>query len=302
MANVLITGGNGLIGSHLAERLSSEHDITLFDKVFGKNTERIECNKIRGDIKNFNDVRRAVDGQDYVLHLAAVSRVAWGQDDPLKCIETNIMGTSNVLDAVRNSAIRPFFFLGSSREVYGEPKYFPVDEKHPKDPISLYGVTKVAGESLALSYNKHFGVRSVIFRFSNVYGSIRDLPQRVIPKFIGLALKNENILLYGGEQVLDFTFIDDVVSGISLAVSNAEKIVGEDFHFVNGRGTSVMELAEMIVSLSGSRSKIIPEAPKSFDVKKFIGDPSKAKRLLGYEPRVQLREGLKRTIVMHQNA
>ncbi|MBI5060812.1 MAG: GDP-mannose 4,6-dehydratase [Candidatus Aenigmarchaeota archaeon] len=299
MANILITGGNGLIGSHLAEKLT-EHNVTLFDIAFGKNTEHLKCKKITGDIKKFSDVKAAAHNQDYVVHLAAVSRVAWGQEDPLKCIETNVMGTSNVLEAIR--ATGAYFFLGSSREVYGEPQYFPVDEKHPKNPISLYGVTKSTGENLALSYHKHFGARTIIFRFSNVYGSKRDLPQRVIPKFVNLALKNQDIILYGGDQILDFTFIDDVVGGIRLALKKADKIVGEDFHFVNGKGTSVKELAELIVLLSGSKSRIVPEAPKNFDVKKFIGDTSKAKRMLGYEPTTGLKEGLKKTIALYQGA
>ena len=246
-------------------------------------------------------MRKAVDGKDAVFHLAAVSRVAWGQQDPFNCWLTNQIGTLNVLEACRKAESRPVLLEASSREVYGEPLYLPVGEDHPKNPKSVYGVTKLSAERACLSYSDESNiarpVNCVIMRFSNVYGSERDLPERVIPKFMNRALRGEDLILYGGDQILDFTFIDDTVSGIMKAYSASLKgddsILGEDFHFVTGRGVSVSELARMTIGIVGSGSKIIRQAANSFEVRRFIGDPSKAEKMLGYRPTVNLEHGLR---------
>src|SRR6266566_1056015 len=302
ISKVLITGGNGFIGSHLAEKLQSRGDsVSLLDMKFNSNTRLLDCEKTRGDIKDYQTVRKVVDGKDIVIHLAAVSRVAWGQQDPYNCWLTNLVGTVNALEACRKSESRPVLLEASSREVYGEPLYLPVNESHPKRPKSVYGLTKLGAERACLSYSDTSGldraVNHAIMRFSNVYGSERDLPERVIPKFMNQALRGEDITLYGGEQILDFTFIDDTISGImKLAKACLEgdgSIFGEDFHFVTGRGVSVSELANMIVGLVGSRSKIIHGASNSFEVRRFVGDLTKSHKILGYEPRVSLEHGLR---------
>jgi nucleoside-diphosphate-sugar epimerase len=299
----LITGGNGFIGSHLAEKLeSADESVTLLDIKFDRNTRLLDSAKIQGDIRDYETVRKAVRGQDAVVHLAAVSRVAWGQQDPYNCWLTNLIGTVNVLEACRKSDSNPVLLEASSREVYGEPLYLPVNEDHPKRPKSVYGLTKLSAERACLSYADQTGldrsVEHVILRFSNVYGSERDLPDRVIPKFMTKALRGEDITLYGGDQILDFTFIEDTVSGIMKAyaasINRDTNIIGQDFHFVTGRGVSVADLARLIVSLVGSSSRVVSSPANSFEVRKFVGDLTKAKRLLGYEPRIRLEEGLKR--------
>lgn len=302
MSRVLITGGNGFIGSHLAERLEDRGDsVTLFDLGFNSNTRSLGCEKIRGDVRDYSTVKEAVSGKDAVFHFAAVSRVAWGQEDPFNCWMTNQVGTLNVLEACRKSETRPVLFYASSREVYGEPSYLPVKESHPKKPVSVYGMTKLCAERACQSYSipsdVGHSINQVIFRFSNVYGSERDLPERVIPKFMAKALRGEEITLYGGEQILDFTFIDDTVSGIlkayAASLDGGRSIIGEDFHFVTGRGFSVSDLAKMIVDLVGSSSKVMRNVANSFEVRRFIGDPAKSHEMLGYEPTVKLEDGLK---------
>jgi len=299
----LVTGGNGFIASHLAERLEDlGDDVTLLDLEFNANTKSLDCERVRADVRDYAAIHDAVEGKDAVFHFAAVSRVAWGQEDPYNCWTTNQLGTLNVLEACRKSESRPTLFYASSREVYGEPRYLPVDEAHPKAPVSVYGVTKLCAERACRSYAASSGldrsVDEVIFRFSNVYGSERDLPERVIPKFMASALRGEDIVLYGGEQVLDFTFIDDTVGGILRAylatIDNGRDLVGEEFHFVTGRGVSVSELAEMIVNLTGSSSRIVRGSANGFEVRRFIGDPRKSQKMLGYAPRVRLEDGLKR--------
>jgi len=302
MDRVLITGGNGFIGSHLAELLLDQgDDVTLFDTHFNSNTAHLSCTKIRGDVRHYSRIKQAVVGQDAVFHFAAVSRVAWGQLDPYTCWRTNQLGTLNVLEACRKAKTSPVLFYASSREVYGEPKYFPVDEAHPKAPLSIYGMTKLCAERACRSYadpSLSHPIKSVIFRFSNVYGSERDLPERVIPKFMRKALQGENITLYGGEQVLDFTFIDDTIQGIlrayAASMDGGRDLLGQEFHFVTGRGVSVSDLAGMIIALTGSSAQIVLGPANNFDVRKFVGSPAKSHKLLGYKPKVTLEEGLKR--------
>ena len=294
----MITGGNGLIGSHLAEKLIDRGDsVTLLDLAFDSNTRGFSCEKIKADVRNYDAVARAVEGNDAVFHFAAVSRVVWGQQDPQNCWLTNTMGTLNILEACRKTQSKPTVFYASSREVYGEPKSFPVPESHPKNPKSVYGTSKLASELAVSSYYNMLHLDSVIFRFSNVYGSERDQLKRVIPKFMIQALKGEDITLYGGDQILDFTFIDDTVSGILstyiAAMEGSKSIIGQDFHYVTGRGVSVSELSEMIVKVANSKSKIIRIEAKDFDVMKFIGDPTKSNKILGFKAKVKLEDGLK---------
>ena len=275
--------------------------VTLYDLNFSSNTRSLSCEKIRGDVRDYGAVKKAVEGKDAVFHFGAVSRVAWGQEDPFTCWMTNQMGTLNLLEACKKSETRPVLFYASSREVYGEPLYLPVDENHPKRPISVYGMSKLSAEKACMSYSRGLGnvgsVDHVVFRFSNVYGSERDLPERVIPKFMSKALRGDDITLYGGGQVLDFTFLDDTISGILKAYAacfdGGPNLFGEDFHFVTGRGVSVSDLAAMIVEMVGSSSKIISSGSNTFEVRRFVGNPEKARRMLGYESRVRLEDGLK---------
>ena len=275
--------------------------VTLYDLNFGSNVRSLSCEKIRGDVRDYGAVKKAVEGKDAVFHFGAVSRVAWGQEDPFTCWMTNQMGTLNLLEACKKSETRPVLFYASSREVYGEPLYLPVDESHPKRPISVYGMSKLSAEKACMSYSRGLGnvgsVDHVVFRFSNVYGSERDLPERVIPKFMSKALRGDDITLYGGGQVLDFTFLDDTISGILKAYAacfdSEPNLFGEDFHFVTGRGVSVSDLATMIVEMVGSSSKIITSGSNTFEVRRFVGNPEKSRRMLDYESRVRLEDGLK---------
>jgi len=294
---VMITGGNGFIGSHLADRLiEMENEVTLFDLVFNKNTEHMDCEKVVGDLRNFEDVQKVVRNKDVIFHFGAVSRVVWGQQDPYKCFQVNVGGTLNLLESIKKTGNQATVFMGSSREVYGETDKMPVSESHPKNPKSFYGVSKLTGEQLFLSYHKYSDVKSIIFRFSNVYGSERDQLDRVTPKFILAALRNEPLIVHGGKQTFDFTFIDDTIDGILRAFKKSDEIIASDFHFVTGEGTSVEDLAKKVLKMCESDSEIVVSPGKSFDVSLFIGNYEKASKILGYKPKVSLDEGLKKTI------
>ncbi|MFX0137494.1 MAG: NAD-dependent epimerase/dehydratase family protein [Candidatus Hodarchaeota archaeon] len=292
---ILITGGNGFIGSHLADVLiDSGYEITLLDIVFTRNTKHLTCEKIVGDVCDLEILENAAEGQDIFIHLAAVSRVEWGQKDPEKCIRVNVLGTLNAIKAsLKNKSM---FVYVSSREVFGEPQNLPVKEDDPKKPISVYGVSKLASELLNKTYALTSDLKYTVLRYSNVYGSPRDLPERVTPRFMDAALSGQPLTVYGGNQILDFNFIDDVVQGtvrvVEKAVDGDPRIVNNDFNLVSGRGTSISQLAKIILQLTKSDSEIIVSDKRSYDVSNFVGDIGKASSLLGYKPRHSLKEGL----------
>lgn len=295
---VLITGGNGFIGSHLTEALLNRKiQVSILDTVSNKNTRSLNCKKIKGDIREYSLCLKAIRNVDVVVHLAAVSRVEWCQRDPFECLGVNVIGTLNVLEAIRKSNPKAILVLGSSREVYGEPSFIPVSEDDPKNPISIYGVSKLASEKLVLSYRHVYGLRYVILRFSNVYGSPRDLPERVIPKFMQLALLGKPLRVFGGEQKLDFTFIDDIIEGIILVIEKAvnenKSVINQDFLFASGEESSIFQLAELIKNICESASEVIVSNRRSFDVSSFVGNYQKAKISFGYTPKHLLHNGLK---------
>jgi len=226
--------------------------------------------------------------------LAAVSRVDDAQIDPIRCYNTNVNGTLNILEAIKNSHTKLIF--SSSREVYGEPNKVPVFEENDKNPLTVYGSSKLAGEQIIKTYQKLYGVDYVTLRFANVYGSSRDLPQRVIPKFVDSCINNKPLTLNGGNQVIDFTFIDDVINGVLNLVtdidSGKENHFGEDYNFASGIGTSVTVLAKLIKSIFNSDSELIFNKERSYDVKNFIGNSDKAKRDLSFSPEHKLQQGL----------
>jgi len=296
--SVLITGGNGFIGSHLAENLiKKDWQPIILDITYTKNTDKLDCTKIKGDICNYGVISRAIQNKDIIVHLAAVSRVEWGQSNPRKCVKVNTLGTLTLLEAVRKKNPKAIVIMGSSREVYGESVSLPVKEDHPKNPISVYGLSKLASERLILTYHSIYGLNYVILRFSNVYGSSHDLRERVIPRFVKLALKNEPLTIYGGQQILDFTFIDDVVEGVVNAVQKVglgdNAILNSDFNFATGKGTSILELAKLVAKECNSDSKILINEKRDFDVSNFIGDYQKANQCLEYAYKYPLEEGLR---------
>jgi UDP-glucose 4-epimerase len=287
---ILITGSSGLVGTSLTSALLAEGaDVVRLDI-----RERGEA---RGDVLDRVRVFKAVTGVDGIVHLAAVSRVIWGERNPELCWETNVGGLRNVLDAAAQSVCMPWLISASSREVYGQPEALPATEDTPLRPVNVYGRSKVEGE-LLVAKAQRAGVRACTIRLSNVFGSTADHADRVVPAFARAAALGEELRVDGLDHTFDFTHIDDVTRGIValvrwLAAGNAPP---PPIHFVSGQPTTLGELAILAARLGQSDSVIRPAAPRDFDVARFFGDPTRAKALLGWQPLVRIEDGLARLV------
>ncbi len=291
---ILVTGGAGFIGSHLVDELSEDKDnrIIILDNFYKGSLDNIkqhlkikDITIIRGDVRDYNSFK-GIGKVDVVYHLAAQSNVAGSFFKPDYAFSSNVTGTYNALKYSSEQKVKRFVF-SSSREVYGNPKYVPVDEEHPLNPINMYGATKVCGEALCRAFSRN-GVDFTILRIANSYGP-RD-KDRVIPIFIKNAKNNKNLQLIGGQQVLDFIWIRDVINEM-VKISKNAKFKGETINIGTGIGTSIEELAKIIIRLTNSKSKIIRKNTRSFDVQKFIAKSSKIKLKT-----TKLVDGLKKTI------
>ncbi len=291
---VVVTGGAGLIGSGLTNLLKERAEVVILDI---KKPTQNDVEWIQGDIQGFDAHIRDLGDFDGIIHLAAVSRVIDAENDPLETWKINVGGTLKILETIRDKG--PWVVYGSSREVYGEPEEFPVDENTIRKPINVYGVTKLACERLVAEYAKNRGTKAAILRFSNVYGGFNDHKTRVIPLFINRALKGEPLILNGRFNTFDFKHIDDTVTGILKAVDwveQAEAGICEDFNICTGKATSLERLAELIIEYTESPSELKDNIRRDYDVNNFCGSWAKAKRLLDYSPSISIEEGLKRVI------
>lgn len=296
---ILITGGIGFIGSSLACSMSEEHDITIFDirdnnkgiKIY----ETFPLKFIQGDINNVDLLYNVLNnGFDCIIHLCAVSRVVIAEQNPNECIKVNINGTDSLLKAIQKSKSRnAILIFGSSREVYGNPKHFPVTEDFKCNPINIYGKSKVYGEKVFTDYASKHNIPCGILRFSNVYGNEYDLYGRVIPKFITGIYKNEPIYIEGGEQLIDFTYIDDVLWGIKscieyLSINNTI----DTFHILPGKKNTLYDVISVIERILNKKAKVITNPKRNYDVEKFVGNPEKILNYFGEHKFYSIQEGI----------
>ncbi len=286
---LLITGDMGLVGGRLArDALAQGYSIAGLDL-------RAEPPR-RGDVRNAHDVARVVNGCVGIVHLAAVSRVIWGEQDPALCWSTNVDGTRTIIDAALASPQRPWVVFASSREVYGEPGQLPVADDAALAPVNVYGRSKVAGEQLVLGA-RAAGLRTAVVRLSNVYGSARDHADRVVPAFVRAALEGRPLRIDGPTNTFDFTHVDDAVNGL-LAVMRAVAL-GEmlpPLHLLTGQPTSLGELAALVLDLTSSTSTMIEAPSRTFDVARFYGDPTRSAEVLGWRASIPLRDGIVRLV------
>lgn len=291
-SRVLVTGSAGLIGTALCAALACT----------GYRVARLDLCAVNaadaGDVRDAERVRAALEGCDGVIHLAAVSRVAWAERDPQLCWDTNVRGLANVIAAAAGGPHAPWLVFVSSREVYGQAGNLPASESAPQHPVNVYGRSKVEGERLVRQATVR-GLRGVIVRLSNVYGRVGDHADRVVPAFARAAAQGGVMRVEGRSHMFDFTHVDDVVAGL---LRVAERLVDDPslvlppIHFVSGRAHTLGELAALANELGGRRARLVESAARDFDVARFCGCGARADGLLGWSPRIALNAGLGRLI------
>ncbi|HBJ2620836.1 TPA: NAD-dependent epimerase/dehydratase family protein [Clostridium botulinum] len=305
---ILLTGGAGFIGTKLCELLSNDNEILLYDSLKRnsiKNTNLLNKNNVKlveGDILDFNHVNSVISefSPDIVIHLAAVAGIDTVIKSPVNTMKVNMIGTYNVLESIKNLKIERFIDFSTS-EVFGSYAY-KVDEQHTTNlaPVGearwTYSVSKLAGEHLAHSYYKEYGLPIVTVRPFNVYGP-GQVGEGAIHQFVVRAVRGEEIQIHGdGDQIRSWCYIDDFVDGIMLCLEKKEAI-GHSFNIGNPRATvTISMLAESIKRISNSNSAI-KYVPKTYvDVELRIPSIEKAKEILSYEPKNDLNKGLEKTI------
>ena len=313
--NVLITGGLGFIGSNLARRLVDQGaDVTLVDSLvpeYGGNPANIEGieDRVTVEIADVRDTERLpalIRGQDIVFNLAGQTSHVDSLHDPFTDLEINCRAQLSILETVRHENPKAKVIFASTRQLYGRPQYLPVDEKHPLAPVDPNGVNKAAGEWYHLVYGEIYGLRGCVLRLTNTYGPrmrVKDDRQTFLGTWLRLAVLGEELLVFGdGTQQRDFTYVDDAVDAFLLA-GESQAADGQVFNVGGEPPVSLGELAEVLVELAGGGSWQLvpfPEERRTIDIGDYYADDSKIRSLLGWEPRVGLREGLERSLAFYR--
>lgn len=303
MKKVVVTGGAGFIGSHLAEDLVTRgYHVIIHDDLSTGKRENIEpllkqenVGFIKGSVTDLVMLRKIFQGVDYVFHQAAIPSVPRSIENSQASHEANITGTLNVLLAARDNGVKKVIYA-SSCSVYGDTPILPKREDMLPTPQSPYAVTKLAGEYYCRVFHGVYGLPTVCLRYFNVYGSRQDPDSQyaaVVPKFIKSVSEGNAPIIFGdGEQTRDFFFVKDAVEANILA---AESDTVGFFNIGKGRSTSINRLTELIIGLAGNTVKPIHSEPRPGDIRHSLADISKA-RTFGYDPNYNLEEGLRETI------
>jgi nucleoside-diphosphate-sugar epimerase len=303
MATVLVTGGAGFIGSNLARALLARGDdvrvLDNFSTGNRANLDGLDVEIVEGELRSYERVHNAVRKTEIVYHLGALGSVPRSVQDPLTSSAVNVEGTLNVLLAARDEGVRRVVF-SSSTSVYGSTQQLPTTEDSPADPISPYGVAKLAAERYCVSFSRVYeSFESVVLRYFNVFGP-RQSPfsqyAAAIPRFIMAIDAGHPIEIYGdGEQSRDFTYVGNVVDA-TIRAGEAEGANGEIFNVAAGSPASVNRLAATIGEILGKPVERLHLPSRPGDIRDSWADLSKSQRVLGYAPEIALEDGLRRTI------
>jgi NAD dependent epimerase/dehydratase len=304
---VLVTGAGGFIASHLTEQLvakgaqvrafvwyNSRNDVGLLRLLPPDVYAELEVT--HGDLRDVEAVRAAVQGVDTIFHLGALIAIPYSYLHPREVIETNVMGTLNVLMAARDTGVRRVVYTSTS-EVYGTARYVPIDESHPLQGQSPYSASKIGADKVAESFYRAFNLPVTTLRPFNTYGP-RQSARAIIPTIISQALTRAEVHLGNLSPVRDFTFVTDTSEGF-LCVVGADATVGQEINLGTGIAISVGELASKIFDLLGKSLRIVSESqrlrPEKSEVMNLCASNQKARRLMNWHPKVSLDEGLRQT-------
>lgn len=309
---ILITGGAGFIGSHLCEKYTKEGNAVIcLDNFMSGNVINIRhltkyknFKLVEGDVRDFDLLEKIMPGVDVIFHLAAQIHVDRSVVEPKLTYEINVTGTQNVLEAGRMYDVEKVLHASTS-EVYGSSEYHPMDEKHPLNAPHPYGASKIAADRMCYAYIKTYGMDIPILRFFNIFGPRqKDVGYGgVVSIFTRRVLSNVSPTIYGdGLQTRDYTYVDDVIRAYDLVLKYDKQITGP-INFGTGKEISILDLANMIIDLCDKKGKIKPVhvEPRTEEVRQLIADATKAKKLFGWKPEYEFKEGLKKFIEWYKN-
>jgi len=296
--NLLITGSSGMIGTRLAERLVGQRKVVGVDIRPNAWNEAVDKLTIRADLREPAAYANLPATADIIVHLAANPGVVSLVADPLQALD-NIVMLYHLLEYARRSNIRRVLFA-SSREVYGEAPAATrtEDEAFVHDCESPYTASKFGGEAILHAYRRCFGIEPVILRFSNVYGMYDD-SDRLIPRFLRQATKNEPLEVYGREKMMDFAYIDDIVDGIVLAIDKFGTVIGGTFNLAFGESHTILSVARLVKEFLRSASEIVVGENRTGEIMQYEANIDRARAELGFSPRVPLEDGLRAAIAWY---
>lgn len=295
---VLITGGSGFLGRNLIERLIHEdHEVSCLDRYIAPFLEEYGVRTIQGDIYEQVAVEESVKDMDVVVHMACTSLPKTSNDDPYFDVLTNVGGTIRLLDCAVKNKIKKFVFISSGGTVYGSPQEIPIKETHQTNPECSYGITKLTIEKYLQLYMEQKGLQTCTLRLANPYGKYQRYKaiQGVIPVFCYKALQEEPIQIWGdGTVKRDFVAIEDTIRAISMAIESP--MATGVFNIGGGKAFSLNELLDFIENIVGK--KIVREYgdPRPFDVPISYLDISKAEKVLGWKPEIDIETGIRNTL------
>ena len=312
--NCLITGGLGFIGSNLARALVDEGArVTLVDSLIPEyggllfNVDGLENRVVINvsDVRDEFSFRHLVKNQDFLFNLAGQTSHLDSMHNPFPDLEINCRAQLSILETCRRENPEIKIVFASTRQLYGKPDYLPVDEKHPLRPVDVNGVNKMAGEWYHILYNNVYNLRACALRLTNTYGPrmrIKDARQTFLGIWIQKVLRGEPFEVWGGEQLRDFTFVDDCVSALLLA-AQSDNSNGQIYNLGGPNVVSLRQLAQIVVDENGGGDYEIREFPaerKKIDIGDYYCDFARATQELGWTPRVDEREGVRRTLQFYR--
>jgi UDP-glucose 4-epimerase len=311
---VLITGGLGFIGSNLARRLVElGAHVTLVDSLipeYGGNLFNIADieDKVRvniSDVRDEHSMKYLVQGQDYLFNLAGQTSHLDSMQDPYTDLGINCRAQLSILEACRKCNPDIKIVFASTRQIYGKPDHLPVDEKHLLRPVDVNGINKMAGEWYHVLYNNVYGIRACSLRLTNTYGPrmrVKDARQTFLGLWIRLLVQGKPLEVWDGQQLRDFTYVDDAVEAFLLAAAN-DKANGSVFNLGGDCVISLKELADLLIDVNGDGEYIVRSFPpdrKRIDIGDYYADYSLIRSELGWKPKVTLRDGLARTLSFYR--